>query len=500
MASAVVEHTAEPVAGVRDRWWLAAIVVGGAVLRFATLDARSFWFDEAATVRVLSGSFGQMLDRIPAYEGTPPLYYVLAWFWTQVFGTGEVGLRSLSVVFGTLTIPVAYAAARRAVSARAGLVAALLAAVSPPLVWFSQDGRTYALAVLLAGLAFLAMLRARETARDRDLALWALAGALSIASHYFAAFAVAAEAALLLAPRATRRRVGAYVAVPAAAAAALAVLAWSQRDQGGAFISGISLVQRLGRFVPEYVVGFQPPLQIPISVLSGLALLAVAWLLWRRTDADERAGARLGAIVGGAALLGPVLMAVLPRMDYVLPRNTMAAWVPLAVVAAAGLGARRAGVFGAATLTAVCALALAVNVVTAGRPKFDHDDWRGAARILGPCTGARVVVATPASGALPLSLYLKGTRLLRPGERPLVAQVEVVGLPPSFRRIGERSVPPRPATPAAPPGFEAMARRDASTATVVRYRAPRAIPVAQGDLQRVRLVRAPASLILQRCR
>ena len=42
---------------------------------------------------------------IPRMEGNPPLYYVLAWLWAKVFGTGEVGLRSLSAVCGTAICP-----------------------------------------------------------------------------------------------------------------------------------------------------------------------------------------------------------------------------------------------------------------------------------------------------------------------------------------------------------------------------------------------------------
>src|SRR3712207_9410986 len=98
----------------RNRLLLAGIVLLGAVLRFATLDGQSYWFDEAVTVRLLRMDLGDMLSAIPDSESTPPLYYVLAWFWTQLFGTGEVGVRTLSALVGTATIPVAYAIGARA--------------------------------------------------------------------------------------------------------------------------------------------------------------------------------------------------------------------------------------------------------------------------------------------------------------------------------------------------------------------------------------------------
>src|SRR5688572_13338466 len=86
---------------------LTGLIAAGAALRFATLDLQSFWVDEGATVLLLRDDFGGMLDGLTVTEKTPPLYYVLAWLWTRPFGTGEVGVRSLSALVGVLTIPAA---------------------------------------------------------------------------------------------------------------------------------------------------------------------------------------------------------------------------------------------------------------------------------------------------------------------------------------------------------------------------------------------------------
>ncbi|MDX6664240.1 MAG: mannosyltransferase, partial [Solirubrobacteraceae bacterium] len=75
---------------------LGAIVLAGAGLRFATLGLQSFEADEGVTVHLLRMPFGDMLSALPDSESTPPLYYVLAWLWTRVFGFGEVGIRSFS--------------------------------------------------------------------------------------------------------------------------------------------------------------------------------------------------------------------------------------------------------------------------------------------------------------------------------------------------------------------------------------------------------------------
>ena len=80
----------------------------GALLRFPTLDRQSYWLDELVTVSLLDRGLGDVLREVPRTEATPYLYYVVAWAWSSVFGLGEVGLRSLSALAGTLTVPVAF--------------------------------------------------------------------------------------------------------------------------------------------------------------------------------------------------------------------------------------------------------------------------------------------------------------------------------------------------------------------------------------------------------
>ena len=76
-------------------WWpLAALLLLAAALRFSTLGLQSFWYDEAFTpVHVLHTSLGATLHSVVHTENTPPLWYVLIWAWSRVFGTGAVALR-----------------------------------------------------------------------------------------------------------------------------------------------------------------------------------------------------------------------------------------------------------------------------------------------------------------------------------------------------------------------------------------------------------------------
>ena len=148
---------------------LAGIVALGAALRFATLDLQSYRYDEAVTVvRILHPSLFDTLSTVPGSESTPPLYYLVAWLWSRPFGTGEVGLRSLSALAGTASIAVVYlGAVALSLPRRAGLIAAAMVAVSPVLIWFSQDARAYALVFLLTALSFLYFARALRAPHRR---------------------------------------------------------------------------------------------------------------------------------------------------------------------------------------------------------------------------------------------------------------------------------------------------------------------------------------------
>src|SRR5262245_7217231 len=209
---------------------LIALTLAGAALRFATLGAQSFWYDEAVTVRLLHMDLTGMLGAIPNKESTPPLYFVLAWLWTRPFGTGEVGLRSLSALLGTAAIPVFYAAARELCSRRAALIVAALAAFNPLLVWYSQEARSYSLLVLLSALSLWGFARLLRRPDGVAAAVWALASALALATHYFAVFLIVPELIWLLWTKPARRPALAAGAFVLAVGLALLPLAVHQRS------------------------------------------------------------------------------------------------------------------------------------------------------------------------------------------------------------------------------------------------------------------------------
>ena len=280
---------------------------------------------------------------------------MLAWPWTHIFGTSESGLRSLSALIGTATIPVAYWAGPRGCVAASRSEAAALAATNPYLLWWSQEAQAYALLVLAGGATFALFCRAlRERGSNARLAYWALAAALALATHYFALFVVLPQAVWLVARH--RGRAAIAVGGVAVAGAALLPLALRQRATGNAaWITDFPRTERIRQTVDAFFVSDIGPLSLRHRLLiPELLLVAVAVvLLVVRGGARERRGAGVALVVGGCGLLIPLVLSVV-HVDYFFHRNLVAAWIPLAVVPTAGfaVGGGRLGI--SAALAAVC--------------------------------------------------------------------------------------------------------------------------------------------------
>lgn len=435
-------------------WFVAGLTVLGAVLRFATLGVQAYHHDEIVTAsRVLRVGFGHAMDAVGFSESAPPLYYALAWLWTQVAGTGEWGLRSLSAVAGVATIPVAYFVGRELRGARAGVVAAALVAVNPMLLWYSQEARAYALLGLFCALSLLYCVRALQAdpqeESKRDFVLWGVFSALALATHYFAVFPLIAEVALLVRRRGRAALPGLWII--GAAAALLAPLAYHQMSYGHAeWIGKFSLGHRLGETAITFTVGEigdiigraeQPgPALFPLA-LVGLAFALLAW----RASRGERRAAAIPLAVGAAALGVPLLLALGPGgKDFVLARNLLPALFPLLVAVAIGLTLERARRLGTAVAVVLFVYSLGFCVWASTEEDLQRPDWEAVAKHLGEPDGPRATV-TWVIGEAPLRYYLStGAIQLKASEGYdwLVREITFVSIgeapPPPQRLLGPR--------------------------------------------------------------
>jgi len=145
---------------------VALIAVLALGLRLYGAGAESYWVDEAFSVIHIREGLGRIFAAGFSYETNPPLYYTLLWAWVAVFGDGEFATRSLSAIFGALTVPVIAATGRVLAGARAGCLAALLFALSVIEIEHGHETRQYALMALALSIALLGMAKALAERRE----------------------------------------------------------------------------------------------------------------------------------------------------------------------------------------------------------------------------------------------------------------------------------------------------------------------------------------------
>jgi mannosyltransferase len=395
----------------RTFWIVAGLTALAATLRFATLGFQAYHHDEIVTAsRVLRDGFWHAMDAVGFSESAPPLYYALAWLWTQFTGTGEFGLRSFSALAGLATVPVAYLLGGELAGRRAGILAAALVAVNPMLLWYSQEARGYALLVLLTALAALYFVRALDHGRRADVRRWGAVSALALATHYFAVFPIALEAAWLLRRRGRAAAAGLWIV--AATGLLLAPLAIHQMSLGHAeWIGDRSLLNRLWEVPVTFAVGetgdiiAQPDRPLPallplISIVAALALLAL------RGDRGERQGGGRMLAIGAATVVVPLIVALLiPGKDYFFARNVVPALVPVLVAVAVAMTLRKAGRAGTVLAAVLVAYSLGFCALASLSPRFQRPDWEAVAARLGEPGAPRAVVSWTL-GHAPLRYYL----------------------------------------------------------------------------------------------
>ncbi len=243
-------------------------------LRLVNLGGRTLWYDEAFAVLFAEKGPAAMLygtlTPVPggAADIHPLLYYVTLGGWMGMFGQSPEMVRLLSVFAGLLTVAVLYRLAADLFGARTGLVAALIAALSPFHVQYSQEARMYALQALLLLLATWAYLRAW---RGRGRGWWLAFGVLAALAMYTQQLAAFYLAALGLTPVLARRKDRLWPTLAAAGLAVLLYLPWA-----------INLPGQVGKLQAYYWIP-RPSIVRPLLTLRSFVTVALdypsAWNL-----------------------------------------------------------------------------------------------------------------------------------------------------------------------------------------------------------------------------
>ena len=212
-----------------------AVLVIGIFFRFVNLDRKFYWIDETYTsLRVSGYTEAQIIKRISykqivlpsdlqKYQQInsehnlthtlhslvtedpqhPPMYYILARWWAQWFGSSVTAMRSLAAVISLLVFPAIYWLAWELFeSSTVAWMAIALFAISPYHILFAQEARQYSLWTLTTILSSAALLRAtRATDENQNptrlvyhWTIYALMTAMGLSTHLLFVCVAAAHA------------------------------------------------------------------------------------------------------------------------------------------------------------------------------------------------------------------------------------------------------------------------------------------------------------------
>lgn len=134
---------------------LVMLTLLGALLRLYHLGYKTLWFDEAVTFWISKGSSLSEILQLNAEQNSAPVLFTLLTSFILDLGETEFILRLIPWFAGVVSIPAIYFLARQFVSEYPALICAILVALAPTQVRYSQELREYSLTFLLATLILL---------------------------------------------------------------------------------------------------------------------------------------------------------------------------------------------------------------------------------------------------------------------------------------------------------------------------------------------------------
>jgi 4-amino-4-deoxy-L-arabinose transferase-like glycosyltransferase len=163
-----------------------AVILTGASIALYGVSSLNVWVDEGSTWFFINLSWWEMLDTLRFVGVHPPLYFILLKAITDLSGSGELALRSISIAAYLAAVYLAYRVGGRVAGSAGAVIGAIFLALHPMQLWYARDARPYALAGALAGALLLLFMRIRSGEGGRYAWFGALIAAmLGLLTHYF---------------------------------------------------------------------------------------------------------------------------------------------------------------------------------------------------------------------------------------------------------------------------------------------------------------------------
>ncbi len=406
-----------------------AVTLLAACLRFLRLGDWTFYADEIIGFHEIDqflGATGDVRGQMYRLPRLVPLGYLVMAAGDAVFGRSELGSRVLMAIIGTGSSLVLLLGLARPLGLPAAIASAVLVAVWPDHLYYSQLSRFYMPAAFFASLCMVLGARAMERRSTSLLVAAFAAGFAALASHTIqgATLAVLVIAGIAFARgrRADMPRHATTVAMLAMALAAAVLLlylvplgrGWNPRTNIGSGVSAHLLLATVNK------IGF------PVAMLAPLGAVA----LLQQRPAQGRYWIAFAAAPFALSLLLPLVVAYHP--DYAFPSCTA-----VVVLSGYAIGSvfelLHARAPAAARVWFVVACLLNLPGVLSYFKDGNRHDFRTAARLMEPrvrpddrLSGIDFLVLTHYS---PSIARLRQVDLGSSGVEPLVQMREMTGQP-----------------------------------------------------------------------
>ena len=189
VSASSIHHKGFP-SRVADRAGLLAVVAIALFARLHSITVPVIWYDEAYSLLLAEGS-PAYIWATTARDVHPPLYYLLLHFWMLLFGNGVLAARSLSALADVGTLLLCIKLMSLLATRRATWIAAVLLALLPISVRYSQEVRMYTLlGFWLMGATVALVCWGRAADQKRYPVFYVLLMTAAFYTHYFAVLCV----------------------------------------------------------------------------------------------------------------------------------------------------------------------------------------------------------------------------------------------------------------------------------------------------------------------
>ena len=182
------------------------LVVIAAVLRIWYVGKTDLGYDESFSLYMALQSLPDAI-RMLCKGDNPPLWEVLLHFWIKPFGISEVAIRSLSLIFSTLTIIPIYLLGEKYIHRFIGLVSSLFYCFSTFSIYLAHECRVYSLIGFLSASSAFLFISIIKNPKTFKFILLTLVNLMLMYGHYLSVWIIVMEFLIALAINPIRKKI-----------------------------------------------------------------------------------------------------------------------------------------------------------------------------------------------------------------------------------------------------------------------------------------------------